>query len=170
MVVEGLQYAEGSQTGGPWWERSLEGLAQEGKRSNLREAEWLSRSGVLVRVRFAEAWEQVCGQVTQLAQRGEALQGTSLEPREGARGSDAGMELTGVGGYSCRNSPSAQAQVEMLFGPCPEQVDTGTGTSGGLRGCHPLTGRVASSSLTPHEDRDPRKLVAGCWGGSGQRP
>ena len=55
---------------------------------------------MLVRVRFAEAWEQVCGQVTQLAQRGEALQGTGLEPREGARGSDAGMELTGAQGVT----------------------------------------------------------------------
>ena len=51
-----------------------------------------------MRVRFAQIWEQVCGQVTQLAQRGGALQGTSLEPREGAGGPDAGMELTGAGG------------------------------------------------------------------------
>lgn len=46
MVVEGLKYAEVSQTGGPWWGRSLEGLAQEGKRSDLQEAEWLSSSGM----------------------------------------------------------------------------------------------------------------------------
>lgn len=68
VVVEQLQHAEVSQTGGPWWERSLEGLAQEGKRSGLREAEWLSRSGTAGE-RFAEAWEQLCGQVTQLAER-----------------------------------------------------------------------------------------------------
>ena len=66
MVGEGLQYAEVSQTRGPWWGRSLEGLAPEGMRSGLREAEWLSRSGVAGE-RFAEAWEQVCGQVTQSA-------------------------------------------------------------------------------------------------------
>ena len=62
---------------------------------------------MLVRVRFAEAWEQVCGQVTQLAQRGEALQETGLEPREGARGSDAGMELTGARGVTAAETHPA---------------------------------------------------------------
>lgn len=80
------------------------------------------------------------------------------------------MELTRTGVFSCRDSPSAQAQVEMLLGPGPERVDTGTGTSGGVGECHPLTSGVASSSLMAHPDRDPRKLVPGCWGGGGQRP
>lgn len=127
MVVEGPAVCRVSQTRGPSGEGVWKVWHKKEKRSNLQEAEWLSRSGIA-------GEDEVCSDLgtavdrSQLAQRGGALQGTNLEPKEEAGGPDAGMELTGAGGLRLQEthppslcpSPSWDAH-----GPGPEQVDTG---------------------------------------------